>query len=172
MSNHVYRPVLFLFLLDYSKTHTSAMKKPKPNGAMPRNKRIFWLTKKETAGHERFHSRTKWPKWNVYVLGSVLSRITTSQCCWGNIRASVGSPWRESGTDVESLPRLSVWDSWKSCLAKSWTPETRSLGSFKKGREKEGHDKILINLPDRACCLLFSSGKRSLGLVRMEFQGS
>lgn len=68
----------------------------------------------------------KWPKWDVYVLGSVLRSIAASRCCLSNIRASAGSPWRENGTDVEALSRLSVWDSWRLCLTESWTPDTRS----------------------------------------------
>ena len=41
-----------------------------------------------------------------------------------------------------------------------------------KGREMDGHDKILINLPDCVCCLLFSFAEHPLGLISLEFQGS
>lgn len=126
----------------------------------------------------------KWPKWNAHVLGSVLSSTTASRGSQGSIGASPGSPRRESSTHGRCWNSAQAGCVWLLEIMPHRVSDSRNrvhtAGGFRKervgtcetGKETEGKDKILINLPDWASCLVFPSGKCPLGLVRMEFQGS
>lgn len=81
---------------------------------------------------------------------------------------------------VETLPRLSVWflEIMPCRVLHSWK-QIHTSGSFKKERvgvqERQRHREVGQDpntLPAWACCLVFPSGERPLGLLRMECQGS